>query len=176
MPLDLSDDKSTLVQVMAWCRQATSHYLSQCWPSSLSPYGVTRPQWVNVIELGHTESSNGLVPSVHYFSKFSLGRLPKFAFVNTRLYMIKKKKLSKSTCPTASFTCPGPSDSGYVEPWFNDDPNSGHHMASLGHNNLITNYEYYVTGSYLCLVWSTTIPWNLIEIHEWIIKKSNDER
>ena len=27
-------DKSTLVQVMAWCRQATSHYLSQCWPIS----------------------------------------------------------------------------------------------------------------------------------------------
>ena len=49
MPLDLSDDKSTLVQVMAWCRQATSHYLSQCWPRSLSPYGVTRPQWVKLI-------------------------------------------------------------------------------------------------------------------------------
>ena len=32
---------------MAWCRQATSHYLSQCWPRSVSPYGVTRPQWVN---------------------------------------------------------------------------------------------------------------------------------
>ena len=47
MSLDLTDDKSTLVQVMAWCRQATSHYLSQCWPSSMSPYGVTRPQWVN---------------------------------------------------------------------------------------------------------------------------------
>ena len=47
MPWDLNDDKSTLVQVMAWCRQATSHYLSQCWPSSMSPYGVTRPQWVN---------------------------------------------------------------------------------------------------------------------------------
>ena len=46
MPLDLTDDKSTLVQVMAWCRQATSHYLSQCWPSSMSPYDVTRPQWV----------------------------------------------------------------------------------------------------------------------------------
>ena len=29
-----------------WNRQATSHYLSQCWPRSLSPYGVTRPQWV----------------------------------------------------------------------------------------------------------------------------------
>ena len=47
MPRDLTDDKSTLVQVMAWCRQATSHYLSQCWPSSMSPYGITRPQWVN---------------------------------------------------------------------------------------------------------------------------------
>ena len=47
MSLDLTDDKSTLVQVMAWCRQATSHYLGQCWPRSLSPYGVTRPQWVN---------------------------------------------------------------------------------------------------------------------------------
>ena len=46
MPLDLTDGKSTLVQVMAWCRQATSHYLSQCWPRSMSPNGVTRPQWV----------------------------------------------------------------------------------------------------------------------------------
>ena len=47
MPQDLTDDKSTLVQVMAWCHQATSHYLSQCWLSSFSPYGVPRPQWVH---------------------------------------------------------------------------------------------------------------------------------
>ena len=46
MPQNLTDDKSTLVQVMAWCRQATSHYLSQCWLSSLSPYGVASPKWV----------------------------------------------------------------------------------------------------------------------------------
>ena len=51
MPLDLTYDKSTLVQVMAWCRQATSHYLSQCWPRSLSPYGIIRPQ---VKSLTHT--------------------------------------------------------------------------------------------------------------------------
>ena len=37
---DFIGDQSTLFQVMAWCRQATSHYLSQCWPRSLSPYGV----------------------------------------------------------------------------------------------------------------------------------------
>ena len=47
MSLDLTD-KSTLVQVMAWCRQATNHYLSQCWPRSLTPYGATRPQWVKL--------------------------------------------------------------------------------------------------------------------------------
>ena len=45
--LDLSDVKSILVQVMAWCRQATSHYLNQCWPRSLSPYDITRPQRFN---------------------------------------------------------------------------------------------------------------------------------
>ena len=47
MSLDSTEDQSTLVQVMAWCLQATSHYLSQCWPRSLLPYSVTRPQWVN---------------------------------------------------------------------------------------------------------------------------------
>ena len=47
MSLDISDDKSTLVQLMAWCHQAPSHYLNQCWPRPMSPYGVTRPQWVN---------------------------------------------------------------------------------------------------------------------------------
>ena len=51
MPLDLTDDKSTLVQVMAWCRQATSHYLSQCWPRFMSPYDVTRPQCDNSLRL-----------------------------------------------------------------------------------------------------------------------------
>ena len=44
--MDLTDCKSTLVQVMAWCRQASSPYLIQCWPRFMSPYGATRPQWV----------------------------------------------------------------------------------------------------------------------------------
>ena len=47
MPWDLTNDKSTLVQVMAWCHQATSHYLSQCWPWSMSSYGITMLHWVN---------------------------------------------------------------------------------------------------------------------------------
>ena len=47
MPHNLSNEKSTLVRVMAWCRQGTSHYLSQCWDKSMSPYGVFGPEWVN---------------------------------------------------------------------------------------------------------------------------------
>ena len=36
----------------SWCSQATSHYLSQCWPSSVLPYSYTRPQrvkWICVL-------------------------------------------------------------------------------------------------------------------------------
>ena len=54
MSLDFTDEQSTLVRVMAWYHRATSHYLSQCWPRSLSPYDVTRPQWV--------KKTNGLAP------------------------------------------------------------------------------------------------------------------
>ena len=28
---NFSNEESTLVQLMAWCHQATSHYLGQCW-------------------------------------------------------------------------------------------------------------------------------------------------
>ena len=46
MSLDHTDDKSILVHIMAWWCKATSHYLSQCWPKSKSPYGITRLIWV----------------------------------------------------------------------------------------------------------------------------------
>ena len=46
MPHDPFDDKSTLVQIMAWCRKATSHYLNQCLPWTMSRYGVTKPRRV----------------------------------------------------------------------------------------------------------------------------------
>ena len=55
---------STLAQVMAWCCQATSHYLSQCWPRSLLPYGVTRPQWVK------SANSVGSIIEAHHKFKF----------------------------------------------------------------------------------------------------------
>ena len=47
MPQKTFDNQSTLVLVMAWCHQATSHYLNQCWPWSMSPYGLTKLKGVN---------------------------------------------------------------------------------------------------------------------------------
>ena len=48
MSLDPADDKSTLVQVMACCCQEAMHFLIQCWPRSMSPYDITRPQWASL--------------------------------------------------------------------------------------------------------------------------------
>ena len=39
LPRGLGNNKSSLVQVMAWCCHATSHYLSPSWCRSMSPYG-----------------------------------------------------------------------------------------------------------------------------------------
>ena len=45
MPQNFTYEKSTLVRVMAWCRQATSLYLIQWW--LMSPYGFIGPQETN---------------------------------------------------------------------------------------------------------------------------------
>ena len=50
VPWHLTNDKSTLAQVMAWCRQATSFYLSQYWPRSMSLYAVIRSQQINTLK------------------------------------------------------------------------------------------------------------------------------
>ena len=64
-------DYSTLVQVMACCHQAASHYLyqfwsrstshdlGQCWPRSVSLYDITKPQWVNLIKIPYTSHHCG---------------------------------------------------------------------------------------------------------------------
>ena len=72
LSLDFTDDQSTLVQVMAWCRQATNHYLCQRWPRSLPPYVVIRPQWVNaVVEVLESQRPisqrvQGLIKEIHW--------------------------------------------------------------------------------------------------------------
>ena len=47
MPQETADEKSSLVQLIAWFHQAPIHYLNQWWLNSVVPYAVTRLQWVN---------------------------------------------------------------------------------------------------------------------------------
>ena len=49
MSLDLTDDQSRLVgSGNGLVPSGMNQYLSQCWPRSMSPNGVTGPQWVNI--------------------------------------------------------------------------------------------------------------------------------
>ena len=89
---DFADHKATLVQVMAWCRQATSHYLSQCCPRSLSPYGVTRPQWVNTLRPKHNGSHFAdiflcisLIENFQILHKISLKYVP-LALIDNKIW------------------------------------------------------------------------------------------
>ena len=49
MSLNIIYNKSAFVQVMVWCHQGISHYPKELWQQFMSPYGVTRPQWVNTL-------------------------------------------------------------------------------------------------------------------------------
>ena len=37
---DIVNDKPTMVHIIAWCCNATSHYLNQCWQITGKPYSV----------------------------------------------------------------------------------------------------------------------------------------
>ena len=89
MPLDLTDDKSALVQVMAWCHQAASHYLSQCWPRSMSPNGATRPQWVKMTVVV------GLWFSVVLFCKTTMNH---FQYSTQIFIMLKSSNMPPGIC------------------------------------------------------------------------------
>ena len=98
MSLHFTNDQSILVQVMAWCCQATSHYLSQCWPRSLSPYGVTRPERVKVPGTQLLNEKPIWTSSLCFFSEwrctaYDPGALPPTRVIAARL---KATNISKS--------------------------------------------------------------------------------
>ena len=86
-PQHLTNHESTLVQVMAWCRQATSHYPNQCWPRSMLSYGITRPQWVkyNVIpaECSVKCGMNQVVKPTLFGTNICFSSLPKTSMTLT---------------------------------------------------------------------------------------------
>ena len=77
MPRDCIDDKSTLVHGMAWCRQATSHYLNKCWPRFMASYGVTHNELMGpgtVLNPPHP-SKHSMCQDIIYMIFVAWGRL-----------------------------------------------------------------------------------------------------
>ena len=68
MPQNILNDKSTFDHVMAWCRQATSHYVNQWWSKFMTPYAVTRPQCVKtvMIRTHPNKETDGFQTSLHF--------------------------------------------------------------------------------------------------------------
>ena len=56
------DDESSLVHAMAWCRQATSNHLSQCWP----PHVVIRSRWMKLLRVHYWNFGNNTVLLILY--------------------------------------------------------------------------------------------------------------
>ena len=103
MSLDLTDDKSTLVQVMAWCRQATSHYLSQCWPNSLSPYGVTKPQWVHSLRPRPRQSQFQIADNIFQCISLNVNHRV-FRFITNKQVFVQLIIVIRIWCSPAKYT------------------------------------------------------------------------
>ena len=92
---------------MAWYYQATCHYLSQCWPRSMSPYVINRPEWVthwwcnNVAEInGVWLHNNGNFIQLHISSIARVsGVYVPFSQHCPKLFYVKKKKKSEFYVP-----------------------------------------------------------------------------
>ena len=78
-----TDGESTMFHVMAWCRQAPSHYLKQCWLRSLSPYGVTKPRWA---KLRFYEISFAINISLHSLRNWNWA---------TRIWLMSKRDFTR---------------------------------------------------------------------------------
>ena len=122
---------------MAWCRQATSHYLSQCWPRSLSPYDVTRPQWV--------KTRHGWLIGEKDFHTSSI----------SLLMMVKELRQNNSCSSLAYFFC-------MFAGFFCAEPS----MCCLDMASLVTNIgssgEWRWLGAEIVLFWALSI--NIIPI------------
>ena len=66
IPMNHTNKKTTVVQVVAWCLQAPSDYLNQCWSRSL----------LHMASLSHTELNvMGLVALFNYSVQFEFGTI-----------------------------------------------------------------------------------------------------
>ena len=143
---------------MAWCRQATNHYLSQCWPSSMSPSGVTRPQWVKNALLWHCTQNTTTVcyqntctllvldwKVIDVFDMFQVLWVLELVLVNMKNTCTWYKYLQKYKNPTLSLRCSWSNacheKQGKSEGFDSCDPPSNLTQIVLFHNSFSPSWE-----------------------------------
>ena len=142
---------------MAWC-QATSHYLSLSWPRSLSPYGVTRPEWVNLIDSRQGEifeqhsTRNLYCYHCMFLSKLSLAWLFQYAiWAMNIIIMIAEYVCSDANTPTQLW---------WLSTWVSDkwlrEWNAWQLWLRCNHGVIINIFSVHITvceGLTCCLWW-----------------------
>ena len=79
MPQNLTNEKSTLAQVMACCLMSQSYYLGQSLPRSMSLYGITTPHWNDYL---FGETAEIIVILIPYGKSCTLGKkLPNYSTI-----------------------------------------------------------------------------------------------
>ena len=151
MPWHLTNDKSTLVQVMTWCRQATSHYLSQCWPSSLSPYGITRLQWVNGV-ICHSPSCSLFSNLYLQFSWFKYWRWSfsgknKWQMIPWSIWIIQHKFYNIYEHRSWKHALSESKSEILILPWHNAAPISEKHMITYGNETQLHRTYWQLIGN-----------------------------
>ena len=95
----------------AWCRQATSHYLSQFWPRFMSPYGVTRPQWIkNLAEIRKCSSQSHYNDEFNGMRKEYIGRENWESICKTRQLVTEARHRAVKSCIKCGNEVNGPYD------------------------------------------------------------------
>ena len=149
MQENLINEKSTLAQVMAWCHQATRHYLSQCWPRCVTIWCHSATKSIKM----YNEVENNTVKchynACHYNANASLTR----------------SILGSQTAPTswhALMTVPE---------WLSTWAKVWNHRGLIGHSGNDTSlfpYNWNKTNVSHLLVMS------ILSIHDWSSIKHTD--
>ena len=99
MPQNLTDDKSTLVQIVAWCRQAPSHCLSQvdpdlcCHMASLGVNELKKSLGRSLAQERYKPLTSHQMSSVAFTWEFFLRNYPIIHINQVQVFRTKLKKL-----------------------------------------------------------------------------------
>ena len=104
LPWCIVVDASTSVLVTAWCHQATSHCMSQCWPRNMSSYGITRAHWFNWAECFPGDKGFVTCTSTHLFKGLFSNSIAVFELnIQMRYSEIIRTSVSTLVCGIPNF-------------------------------------------------------------------------